>query len=102
MFYTKMVDGFDHAVAMVSGPRTNCVVVAADEAFWCDLVFALFELSFGCGVVVVCIDSLCSVPEELPVTVRTLDGDDYCVAQEFAPGEIARSVLLSGLAINVD
>ena len=41
-------------------------------------------------------------PEESLVTVLTLTGAEYQVAQECRPGDIARSVLLNGLEIPVD
>jgi Uma2 family endonuclease len=41
-------------------------------------------------------------PEELLVTVLTLSGTEYKVAQECHSGDVARSVLLSGLEISVD
>lgn len=41
-------------------------------------------------------------PEELLVTVLTLAGTEYQVAQECHPGDNARSVLLNGLNIAVD
>lgn len=41
-------------------------------------------------------------PEELLVTVLTLSGTEYKVAQECHSGDVARSVLLSGLKISVD
>ena len=41
-------------------------------------------------------------PEELLVTVLTLAGTEYQVAQECHPGDMANSRLLNGLAISVD
>lgn len=41
-------------------------------------------------------------PEELLVTVLTLAGTEYKVAQECHPGDIARSLLLTGLEVSVD
>ena len=41
-------------------------------------------------------------PEELLVTVLTLSGTDYKVAQECHPGDNARSLLLPGLEVSVD
>lgn len=41
-------------------------------------------------------------PDESLVTVLVLNGPEYQVAQECHPGDVARSVLLSGLAIPVD
>ena len=41
-------------------------------------------------------------PEESIVTVLTLTGAEYQVAQECRPGDIARSVLLNGLEIPVN
>jgi len=41
-------------------------------------------------------------PEESLVTVLSLTGAEYQVAQECRPGDIARSVLLNGLEILVD
>jgi Uma2 family endonuclease len=41
-------------------------------------------------------------PEELLVTVLTLAGAEYQVAQECRPGDTARSLLLEGLAVPVD
>ena len=41
-------------------------------------------------------------PEELLVTVLTLAGTEYKVVQECHPGEIARSLLLTGLEVSVD
>ena len=41
-------------------------------------------------------------PETTLVTVFTLNGTEYQVAQECHPGDVARSVLLSGLEISVN
>lgn len=41
-------------------------------------------------------------PDDSLVTVLVLSGSEYKVAQECHPGDVARSVLLSGLAIPVD
>ena len=41
-------------------------------------------------------------PEELLVTVLTLAGTEYKVVQECHSGEIARSLLLTGLEVSVD
>lgn len=41
-------------------------------------------------------------PDESLVTVLVLNGSEYDVAQECHPGDVARSVLLNGLAIPVD
>jgi Uma2 family endonuclease len=41
-------------------------------------------------------------PETTLVTVFTLSGTEYKIAQECHPGDVARSVLLSGLKISVD
>ena len=41
-------------------------------------------------------------PEELLFTVLTLAGTEYRVAQECHPGDIARSLLLTGFEVSVD
>ena len=41
-------------------------------------------------------------PDELRVTVLTLVGAEYQIAQECRPGDIARSILLSGLELPVN
>ena len=41
-------------------------------------------------------------PDDSLVTVLVLNGSEYQVAQECHPGDVARSVLMSGLAIPVD
>ncbi|MEZ6136567.1 MAG: hypothetical protein R3C53_16855 [Pirellulaceae bacterium] len=41
-------------------------------------------------------------PEQLLLTVLTLNGVEYAVAQECRPGDTAKSLMLGGLAIAFD